>query len=132
MTFWQAIQSGFNNYAKFSGRARPSEFWYWMLFTFIATLVTATLDNVLFASMTALSPFCDTFTVLTIVPGIAVSIRRLHDTDRSGWWFLLSFVPFVGIFVLIVWWIKQGTAGDNRFGADPFRAGGFVSQRPTI
>jgi uncharacterized membrane protein YhaH (DUF805 family) len=54
-----------------------------------------------------------------LLPGIAVSIRRLHDTDRSGWWLLIVLVPLVGAILLIVWYCTEGTRGPNRFGADP-------------
>jgi uncharacterized membrane protein YhaH (DUF805 family) len=50
---------------------------------------------------------------------LPVSMRRLHDTERSGRWMLLFFLPLIGIFVLIIWWVEQGTAGDNKYGADP-------------
>ena len=54
-----------------------------------------------------------------IVPGIAVAVRRLHDTNRSGWWLLLCFVPFVGAIVLLVWMCSEGTKGANKYGDEP-------------
>jgi uncharacterized membrane protein YhaH (DUF805 family) len=120
MTFPQAIQSGFSGYVEFSGRAAITEFWYWVLFTIIGTVVAKILDAALFASL-PLSPLSDIFALATLLPSLAVSIRRLHDTNRSGWWSLLSFVPLVGAIMLIVWWIEQGTPGPNQYG-DPTRA----------
>jgi uncharacterized membrane protein YhaH (DUF805 family) len=120
MTFRQAIRAGFSNYINFAGRAAPSEFWYWVLFTIAAALIGAIIDTLLFRPMEHISPLADAFSVLTFVPNISVAIRRLHDTDRSGWWWLLSFVPF-GIIFLIVWWIEDGTPGSNRFGPSPPR-----------
>ena len=59
------------------------------------------------------------FSLATLIPGIAVGIRRLHDTDRSGWWLLIAFVPFIGALVLLVFFLLDGTSGPNRFGPDP-------------
>ncbi len=128
--FRQAIQSGFANYTKFSGRTSVMEFWYWVLFTIICTAVTGILDAVLFPSLTLVSPFSDTFAVATLLPSLAVSMRRLHDTGRSGWWMLLFLVPLIGALVLIVWWVGQGSAGDNKYGADPSHSGAAVGQNP--
>ncbi|HEY2534973.1 MAG TPA: DUF805 domain-containing protein [Xanthobacteraceae bacterium] len=121
MSFRQAIRSGFYNYVEFSGRAIRSEFWYWVLFTIIGGLLAATIDLALFADMDALSPLDDIFTLVTFLPGLAVAVRRLHDIDRSGWWFLLIFIPLVGAIVLIVFCCMRGSKGPNRFGADYFR-----------
>ena len=64
------------------------------------------------------SPLTDLFWFGTLLPSVAVGVRRLHDIDRSGWWYLLMFVPLIGAIVLIVWWCKRGGKGYNRFGAD--------------
>jgi uncharacterized membrane protein YhaH (DUF805 family) len=96
MTFTQAIASGFQNYVNFNGRAARSEFWYWFLFTVLVSIAAGLGDGVL-----------------------AVSIRRLHDLDRSGWWYLLIFIPLIGLIVLLVWYCTRGTVGSNRFGPDP-------------
>jgi len=54
-----------------------------------------------------------------LIPSIAAGIRRLHDTDRSGWWLLIAFIPLIGVIVLLVFFVSGGTAGANRFGEDP-------------
>jgi uncharacterized membrane protein YhaH (DUF805 family) len=118
MTFREAIRSGFYNYAKFSGRAAPSEFWYWVLFTIVTAFVAGIVDALLFPSMAHVSPIADVFSLFVFVPNISVMVRRLHDTDRSGWWALLGLVPLIGL-ILIVWCIEQGSAGSNRFGPSP-------------
>ena len=86
MSFTQAIASGFSNYAKFTGRASRSEFWFWLLFTSLAGIVPELLDH-------AIDPGNDILSGLwgfaVIVPTLAVAVRRLHDTDRNGWWLLL-------------------------------------------
>jgi uncharacterized membrane protein YhaH (DUF805 family) len=121
MNFQQAVQSGFSNYANFRGRACRSEFWWWQLFLLLGGIVAALLD--LFANSNVLGgePLASLFYLATIIPGLAVSVRRLHDTDSSGWWILLGLIPLVGMIVLIVWWCQRGSKGYNRFGADPLQ-----------
>ena len=117
MTFFEAISSGFRNYVGFSGRASRSEFWYWTLFTVLVSIVMSIIDlEVLSSSVT---PFSSIWGLVTLLPSLAMGVRRLHDTDRSGWWWLLSFIPLIGIIVLIVFWCSEGTRGPNRFGPDP-------------
>jgi uncharacterized membrane protein YhaH (DUF805 family) len=124
MNFWEAIQSGFRNYVTFSGRAIRSEYWFWVLFTVLVGLATEILDSAIFATqMPAASPLNGVFNLLTLLPSLALAVRRLHDIDRSGWWVLIAFT-IIGIFVLIYWAAKEGTRGPNRFGADPFDTGG--------
>jgi uncharacterized membrane protein YhaH (DUF805 family) len=121
--FRDAIRTGFANYVNFAGRAVPSEFWYWVLFTILVSIVTSIVDAIWFPDFYPISPLTDLFGLATLLPGLAVSVRRLHDTNRSGWWILLWFIPLIGIIVLIVWWVQQGTPGPNRFGPDPSHAG---------
>ena len=137
MGFVQAITSGFSNYVAFSGRAIRSEYWYWVLFTIIGTIIAAILDVVIFgadyAAAHGVSPIDGIFSLATFLPSLAVSIRRLHDIDRTGWWVLLA-LTVIGAFVLIYWACQKGTDGPNRFGPDPLsasgQAGGQVSPRP--
>jgi uncharacterized membrane protein YhaH (DUF805 family) len=118
MTFFEAISSGFRNYVGFSGRASRSEFWYWILFTVLVSIVTSIIDLEVLSS-SSISPFSSIWSLVTFLPSLAMGVRRLHDTDRSGWWWLLSFIPLIGIIVLIVFWCSAGTRGPNRFGLDP-------------
>jgi uncharacterized membrane protein YhaH (DUF805 family) len=115
MNFQEAIASALRNYTNFSGRAVRSEFWYWQLFLLIGGLVAELLDV---AIRSRLSVVTTLFWLATLVPGIAVAVRRLHDTDRTGWWLLLFPVPMAGQIVLVIWWCIKGTKGYNRFGAD--------------
>ena len=110
MTFSEAISSGFRNYVGFSGRASRSEFWYWVLFSVLVSIACQSLILV------AVGQNHGAF--VNLEPGDLTAIA-LHDTDRSGWWWLISFIPLVGIIVLIVFWCLEGTPGSNRFGADP-------------
>ena len=122
MGFWQAVWSGFYYYAKFSGRAVRSEYWFWVLFTIIGGLATGSLDYAFFPDATG-SPLNGVFELVTFLPSLGMSVRRLHDIDRTGWWVLIA-LTIIGVFVLIYWACKKGTPGPNRFGPDPFAAAG--------
>lgn len=116
MNFTQAIKSGFSKYVDFSGRAARSEYWFFTLFTMLVSLVTSVVDNIVLSGAPVTNAIA---TLAFLLPGIAVAVRRLHDTERSGWWMLLIFIPLVGAIVLVVWFCMRGTVGPNRFGADP-------------
>ncbi|EKY5004531.1 MULTISPECIES: DUF805 domain-containing protein [Citrobacter] len=104
------------NYTGFSGRARRKEYW---MFVLINMIICAVL-NVIQAVIGMETPYISIIYSLGILlPSIAVAIRRLHDTERSGWWLLLSLIPIIGTIVIIVFLCQNGTAGANRFGADP-------------
>jgi uncharacterized membrane protein YhaH (DUF805 family) len=118
MGFTEAITSGFRNYVNFSGRAVRSEFWYWVLFAILASIVAGLIDLALFG-VEGSSPINSLVGLALFLPGLAVSVRRLHDLDRSGWWILLGLIPLVGIIILIIWYCQRGTVGVNRFGPDP-------------
>lgn len=120
MNFTQAINSGFNQYAGFSGRASRSEFWYWVLFSILVGIVASVLDMLLFGYVIAqhYGPLNLIANLALLVPSLAVGSRRLHDTDRTGWWQLIALTG-IGTLVLLVWWCFRGTEGPNRFGPDP-------------
>ena len=117
MSFVEAISSGFRNYANFSGRAVRSEDWYWVLFAAIVLIVFGAIDKSLYPGI-AMGPFSYVTMVVglaLILPSLAVSVRRLHDIDRTGWWVLIG-LTFIGTLVLIYWACRPGTSGSNRFG----------------
>jgi uncharacterized membrane protein YhaH (DUF805 family) len=129
MNFVQAIGSGFANYVKFSGRATRSEYWLWVLFTVIGGVGTGILDWAWFdLNGSVASPLNDVFNLVTILPSIAIGVRRLHDIDRTGWWLLVG-LTIIGVFVLIYWACVKGTAGPNRFGPDRLAQ---LSLRPAV
>jgi uncharacterized membrane protein YhaH (DUF805 family) len=108
-------------YVQFSGRARRQEFWMFVLFNFIITVVLSILDSILGLKMGSGGSglLSGLYGLAVLLPSLAVSVRRLHDTNRSGWWILLGLVPIVGIIVLIVWYVQDSDPGDNRFGPNP-------------
>ena len=124
MNFGQAIKSGFSNYVTFSGRAARSEFWYWTLFVVLVTMAAGILDRGLFDfdESTTTGVFGPLVSLIFFLPGLAVSVRRLHDLDRTGWWLLLV-LTMIGVILLIIWDCIKGTTGPNRFGPDPLGGG---------
>ena len=117
MNFTQAIASGFQNYVNFTGRAARSAFWFWTLFAVLASIVSGLIEAMLFSGA-SVSPLNSLVGLALFLPGLAVSVRRLHDLDRTGWWLLLLFTV-IGIILLIIWDCMRGTSGPNRFGPDP-------------
>lgn len=106
MDFQTSIATCFRKYVVFSGRASRSEFWFFNLFTFLVSIATYAISQDL---NTAVS-------IAFLLPSWAVSIRRLHDLDHSGWWMLLVLLPIIGPLALIIWFCMDGTEGANRFG----------------
>ena len=98
-------------YAVFDGRAGRREFWLFFLVNLVVAAILGRLS----------SGLQNLYTLAVLLPNIGVGIRRLHDTDRSGWWMLLGFVPVVGWIVIIVFAIQKGTAGSNKYGPVPAR-----------
>jgi uncharacterized membrane protein YhaH (DUF805 family) len=117
MNFGQAITSGLSNYVNFSDRASRSEYWFWILFYFICLVVAIIIDSVLRTRVLTAVVWLG-----IVLPTLALSVRRLHDLDRSGWWIFLAFIPLVGAIILLIWQCTKGTDGPNRFGPDPLTA----------
>jgi uncharacterized membrane protein YhaH (DUF805 family) len=127
MNFGQAITSGFSNYVNFSDRASRSEYWFWILFYFICLVVAIIIDSVLRTRVLTAVVWLG-----IVLPTLALSVRRLHDLDRSGWWLLLALIPLIGSIVLLIWFCTRGTDGSNRFGPDPLAGIGQITQRPAV
>lgn len=144
MGFIETIKHNFANYATFSGRAQRSQFWWWYLFLVIVYAIAQVLDSVIgwgvgkstyeFTLNNELTQYESPgvgfiFIVVWLVlllPTLSVMARRLHDTDRSGWWilwgYLLAIVCCIGFIILLVFWLQRGTAGENKYGANPLGA----------
>ena len=100
------------NYANFSGRARRKEYWFFTLVQFIILVITQIIDAILstdfvFYAIAALALF---------IPSLAAAVRRLHDTDRSGWWFLIALIPLIGTILLIIWLATETKPENNQWG----------------
>lgn len=127
MDFITAVKTCLGKYATFQGRACRSEYWYFTLFNFILGMIA---NVIAAASLGVLAVLPVILMIGLLLPGVAVLVRRLHDTDRSGWWWLILLVPLVGVILLIVWFCKQGTVGANRFGEDPLPAPAEILPNP--
>lgn len=109
-------------YAVFSGRAPRKEYWMFVLINMIVSLlITLPAVGILMATQIDLTFLANIYSLAVLCPGIAVGVRRLHDTNRSGWWMLLALIPFIGAIVLLVFLATAGTSGSNQFGEDPYR-----------
>ncbi len=102
MNFQTSIRAGFQNYANFKGRASRAEYWWWCVFTILLSFVLSLIDG----SVSDLAEF------VTLLPSIAVAVRRMHDTNRAGWFIL---VPIYNLILLL----RRGDLGENRFGPPP-------------
>ena len=107
-------------YAVFSGRARRKEYWMFLLLTSIVELALGIIEGILgIAPQSKQSVLGSLYALAVIVPSLAVSVRRLHDTDRSGWWLLIGLVPLIGNLVLLWFVARDSQPGDNRYGPNP-------------
>lgn len=111
-------------YAVFSGRARRKEYWYFFLFNFIVEFVLSFIDGFTgtFSKSIGMGLLGGIYTLAVLLPGIAVSVRRLHDTNRSGWWLLIALIPIIGAIVLLVFMVQGSQKGENRYGPNPTAA----------
>lgn len=114
-----AIDKAFRNYLNFSGRSIRSEFWYFFLFIFIGNFLTHLIDTYIIGYHSEeMGIVSGIFFLATAIPQLSLIFRRLHDTGKSGWWFLLSFT-IIGLIPLFVWWCTTGDQKKNRYGNIP-------------
>ena len=99
MTFQESIRVCFTKYADFGGRAMRSEYWWWVLFTIVVGIALALVSHLV----------AGLFHLAVLIPSLAVAVRRLHDTGKSGWWLLIGLIPLIGAIVLIIFFIQPGT-----------------------
>ena len=120
-------------YVVFSGRSRRAEYWYFVLFNTIITAVLVAIDIAMgsgsaestmsgdagVAMNMSLGILSGIYSLAVLLPGLAVLIRRLHDTDHSGWWIFISLIPIIGSFILLYFLVKDSTPGANQYGSNP-------------
>lgn len=117
MGFQEAVKSFFSRWSDFKSRSSRSEYWWvqlaFIIFGFVLGLVAGLLGDTIGGIIIGL------FYLVIIIPSIALSVRRLHDHDKSGWWLLIALIPILGGLYLLFLYVTKGTEGPNRFGADP-------------
>ena len=135
MSFGQAVSTCFKKYAVFKGRASRSEFWYWVLFYVLVSIVLNIVDSLFGWQINTISNtetgnslttvynagwLSAIWALVVLLPTLAVSVRRLHDVGKSGWWWWLGVICCIGPLILIfAFYIKEGEAGDNKYGPPP-------------
>ena len=114
MTFGESVSTCIKKYFVFEGRASRSEYWWFQLIVSPSYFISTVFEN-------DISYIFLGITLFTLIPAISAGVRRLHDTNRSGFFLLISFIPFIGGLVLLFFLIPEGTKGKNRFGPDPLK-----------
>jgi uncharacterized membrane protein YhaH (DUF805 family) len=111
-------------YAVFGGRARRKEYWYFVLFNIIIIIVLTFIDVMTgtYNQQANIGLLSGIYILVVLIPGIGVAVRRLHDTDRSGWWLLIGLIPLIGGIVLLVFMLQDSKPGANQYGSNPKEA----------
>jgi uncharacterized membrane protein YhaH (DUF805 family) len=126
VNFFDAVKICFVKYTNFSDRASRSEFWLFALFVFIMSILCSFLDPWIAGESfleydEVFGPLSIILSVATLIPSFSVSVRRLHDVNRSGWWLLIELTIIGMIFPILYWCCKKGDEGENRFGPKPLQ-----------
>lgn len=137
MSMMQAVRSVFSQYFGFEGRARRSEFWKFFLFNMIITFAGYLIGALTGAEQGSFFPMglIGIYTLAALLPGLAVAVRRMHDTGRTGWSVLIILIPLVGVILYFVWACRDSDPGDNAYGKNPknlFNAEVKPAARPTV
>lgn len=134
MGFIEAVKYNFQHYADFKGRAQRSQYWWWFLFVVLTNAIFSTIDSAagwdiiqlpdmegttVPVEVSGFGPLASIWFIALLLPNIAVGVRRLHDTGKSGWWLLLNLLCCIGSIILLIWYLLPGNKGENRYGADP-------------
>jgi len=118
MSFADAVRTCLTKYATFSGRARRSEYWWFFLFNILVSIAAGIIDAILRTRAGGLGLVGTVAALALLLPGLAVGVRRLHDTGRTGWWLLIGLIPCVGFVVLLIFFLSDSQP-DNAYGASP-------------
>ena len=108
MTFQESIKTCFSKYADFNGRALRSEYWWFALFIVLVSMGLGIISEIV----------SGLFSLAVLIPSLAAAARRLHDTNRSGWWQLIAFIPFIGWIIIIIFLAQEGNSDTNQYGAN--------------
>ena len=119
MSFGEAVRTVLSKYVCFTGRARRSEYWYFILFQFLVSLALGVTLSVIGVQQSTVESLSSLLSLALMLPGLGVVWRRLHDIGKSGANYFWVFVPIVGAILLLVWLCRDGDHGPNRFGPDP-------------
>ena len=121
MSFGESVKTCFQKYVTFKGRARRSEYWWFCLLNFIVSIVTLVLDYQMdtINIEVGLGALSGLYTLIVFLPGLAVSVRRLHDTGHSGWLYLLLIIPILGSLFLLYFFVSDSAPEENRYGKSP-------------
>jgi uncharacterized membrane protein YhaH (DUF805 family) len=122
MGFGGAIATCFRKYVDFTGRARRAEYWWFVLFYCLLIGALTIVDVMVMSARAGGGVLSSLASLALFLPTLAVAVRRLHDTDRTGWWVLIGFIPLIGWIIYLVFVCQRGTEGPNRFGQDPLGA----------
>lgn len=108
-------------YATFHGRARRKEYWFFTLFNLLIMLVLSIIDGMigLYSTEAGLGILSGIYTLALLIPSLAVTVRRLHDIGRTGWWLLIAFIPLIGALILLIFTVLDSKPGSNQYGPDP-------------
>ena len=135
MSLMEAVRSVFGHYAVFGGRARRSEYWKFTLFNIVVLSVLYLIGGAGGGDSSPLMAIPGLYSLIALLPVLAVAVRRLHDTGRSGWSLFIALIPVVGAILLLVWFCRDGDAGDNAYGPNPkqlFEAEVKPAARPVV
>jgi len=111
------------NYINFQGRARRKAYWMFVLFNIIAAVIVGAIDNVLGLTREGgYGPISGLYSLAVFLPGLALAVRRLHDTGRTGWWMLIGLIPVIGWIVLLIFFVTDSQPGSNQYGPNPKEA----------
>lgn len=113
--------SALKKYAVFSGRAQRAEYWYFILFYILIFIGLSFIDGMTgsFSAEASMGLFGGLYSLALLIPSLAVGVRRLHDTGRTGWWLLIGLIPLIGAIVLLVFFVQDSAPGENAYGANP-------------
>lgn len=121
VSFGESVSLGLANFFNFNGRSSRGAYWWWSLAIFLVSFLVAIIDMIAFpqivATLSGNGPVGILFSLATLIPGLSLSVRRLHDTGHSGWW-LLIVLTVIGVFLILFWTVQPGQRASNKFGPD--------------